>query len=325
MARFYWKTGGVVSAVLMALAVPPAMAQQDYPTKEIKVVVGFGAGGGGDILARYFSDKLSQKAGKPVIVENKVGALGNIASEFVARAKPDGYTLQITGANGTHASAKYMFKNLPFDPQKDFTPITTVARLAFVLMIDPKTPATNVAELTAHLKKKGRVSFGSANTTSLVAGELYSIAAGLNGVNVPYRATTDAFNELLGGQIDYMFMDATFSIEQARAGRLRALAVSSGERLSMVPEIPSMKEAGLGDFDLAPWWAFFGPAGLPQPIVAKLEGWLNEIVKTPETKEFLNRQGTEPFPGNSKMMGEYLAKEIGKWEAALKAAKVQPQ
>jgi tripartite-type tricarboxylate transporter receptor subunit TctC len=315
-----------VAALIAAGSIGRAQAQADYPNREVKVVVGFAAGGGGDILARFFSDKLSQKAGKQFIVENKVGAIGNIASEYVAKSKPDGYTLQVTGANGTHAAAKYLFKKLPFDPQKDFTPITTVARLAFIMLVRPETPAKSVAELTSYLKqKKGAVYYGTSNTTSLAAAEMYGTAVGVALTQVNYKTTGDAFNDLVGGQIDFMFMDATFSLEQARSGKLRALAVSSAERMAWAPELPGMREAGMTDFDLSPWWAFFGPAGLPDGIRDKLEGWLNAIVKEEDTKKILYAQGTEPFPGDHKMMEAYLAKEIDKWGRILKAAKVEPQ
>jgi tripartite-type tricarboxylate transporter receptor subunit TctC len=314
----------VLVAALCASGVVRAQAQ-DYPAKDIHVILGFAAGSGSDVLARFFTDKLGPKAGRTAIVENKPGAIGNIAAEAVARAKPDGYTLLISGGNGTMAANRYLFKKLPYDPEKDFTPVTTIAKLAFIMMVSPKTPVNSVQELTAYLKKKGQSAYGTSNTTSLASAELYKTVTGVNSIQVNYKATADGFNDLLGGQIDFMFMDAVFSLEQARAGKVKALAVTSAERASWAPDIPAMSESGVPGFDLSPWWGYWAPAGTPQPIIDKLARWINEIVVMEETKKFLNTNGAVPFPNTPKGMAEYQARETVKWGEVLKAAKVEPQ
>ncbi len=314
-----------VTILASALAAAPGFAQ-DYPQRDIRVLVGFPAGTGADILTRYFTERLSAKAGKPVVIENRPGALGSIASEAVARARPDGYTLLSTGANGSHAANIVLLKKLPYDPVKDFTPVTTYAKLAFIMVVDPKrTPATSIAELTTFLKAKPNANFGATSPTNTAAGELYKKIAGLNVLQVPYKATQDAVNDLHGGLIDFIFIDAVFSLERARSGQFRALAVTTAERTSWAPEIPGMREAGLPGFDLAPWWAFFGPPGMPDAITGKLVGWINEITNMPETKAFLARTGADPFPGTPQSTAAHLNAEIEKWTSILRAANIEPQ
>jgi len=304
-------------------AAPPVLAQ-DYPQREIHLYVGFAAGSGADLLARYIASKLSEKAGKPVIVENKPGASATIGAQAAALAKPDGYTLLLTGSS-THATAPSLFKKLAFDPVKDFTPITTVQKLAFVLMVDAKTPVNNVAELTEYLKKKGKTSYGVSNTTSLAAGEQYKTATGLDVLRVNYKATQEGVRDLFAGLIDFMFIDAGFAMQQVNAGKMRALAVTSAERISVAPNVPTMMESGFAGFELTPWWAMYGPAGMPQPIVDKLAGWLNEIMASEETRKFFASTGAEPFLGNAKVLADFQVKEIEKWGRIFRAAHVEPE
>jgi len=286
--------------------------------------VGYAAGSGADLLARYLGQKLSEKAGRPVIVENKPGATATIAAEAASRAKPDGYTILLTGSS-THATGPWLFKKLPFDPIKDFTPITTVEKLAFVMMVDAGTPATSVADLTAHLKRKGKTSYGTSNTTALAAGELYKSMAGLDTLRVNYKATQEGVRDLNAGLIDFMFIDAGFGLQQAKEGHLRALAVTSANRIEAAPDLPTMAESGFPGFDLTPWWGMYGPAGLPQPIRDKLERWFNEIIASEETKAFFARSGAEPFVGNAKVLADFQVEEIEKWGRIFRAAGVQPE
>src|SRR5262249_6626929 len=222
------------SAVLVlgiVLASSPAPAQ-DYPTRDIHAICNFPAGTGADVFVRYFSEKLSALAGRPVIVENKGGALGNIGTEAAARSKPDGYTILISPGSSTMAAATSTFKKLPFDPVKDFTPVTTLAKLGFVLVVDPKSPFKSVADLTAHLKaKKDKAAYGVAANTGLVSAELYKKYAGLAHVTkVQYREMQTLQNDMFAGNLDFSFADPVFTVEQAKAGRSRPLSVTSGER-----------------------------------------------------------------------------------------------
>jgi len=305
----------------------PAQAQE-YPTKEIHAICNFPAGTGGDIFVRYFSEKLSALAGKPVIVDNRGGAMGNIGTETAARSKPDGYTILIVPGSSTMAAAVSGFKKLPFDPIKDFTPVTTLAKLGFVFVVDPKTPIKSIADLTAHLKAKGsKASYGTSSNTGLIAGELYKKHAGLpQVVKVQYKENQTPLNDMYAGNLDFMVVDAPWAIEQSKAGRLRALAATSADRLSVLSDVPTMEEAGVKGYgDVTPWWAVFVPAKTPQPIVVKLEAWFNQVVASPETKKWLNNLGSDPFPGNSKFLEKLLAGDIPRWAEYYKLANIEPQ
>jgi tripartite-type tricarboxylate transporter receptor subunit TctC len=311
----------------LAVLVPARpVAAQDYPAREIRSICNFAAGSGADILVRYYSERLAQVAGKPVIVENKVGVQGNIATEFVARAKPDGYTIMITPASSTLAAARYLFKQLPFDPDKDFAPVTTLARLSFAIAVDARSPIRTIAELTGRLKKKpGHGNYGTGSNTGLVAAELYKEMAGLGTTHVPYKAAPNALADLLGGEIDFMSYDVTFLVPQVRAGRVRLLALTSAARLSMLPEVPTMAESGFPGYDLTPWFGVVVPAGTPKAVVDKLAVWFNQISASEETRKFLENFATEPFPGTSQSMAALLAREIEQWGRYTRLAKIEPQ
>ena len=310
---------------LLAFAAPASA--QDYPTREIKAVCNFPAGTGADVFVRYFGAKLAALAGKPVVVENRGGALGNIGTESVAKSKPDGYTILIVPGSSTMAAASHTFKKLPFDPIKDFTPVTTIARLGFVFAVDAKSPIKTLAELTDHLKKKGdKATYGVAANTGLVSAELYMRVAGVKATKAQYREMGTLMNDMFAGSIDYTAGDPIWAVEQVRSGKVRALAVTSSVRLSGLPDVPTMKEAGLADFgELIAWWAVYVPAGTPPAVVAKLEGWFNQIVATEETKKFLNNLGSEPFPGDSKKLAALLESDIKKWGEYVKLAGITPQ
>ena len=303
----------------------PAHAQ-DYPTKEITALCPFAPGTGADITVRYFSTKLGEVLGKPVIVLNKPGATGNIASEAVARAKPDGYTLSITPASSTMAAAPHLYKKLPFDPVKDFAPVTTLASLPFVLIVSSKLPVHNVAELVAYLKaKQGGGFFGGSNNTGIVAAELFKKATGVEAKRVAYKNIADTVNDMTNGQTDFTFTDATWAVEQVKGDRIRALAVTSAKRSSVMPDVPTLAEQGLAGIELEPWWGVFVPAGTPQPVIDKLAGAFDRIMAMPETTEFLHRLANEPFPGTPDSLRTLLAKEIERWGELIKLAGIPPQ
>ena len=315
----------VLGLVLLCAATPPALAQ-DYPAREIRSICNFSAGSGADILVRFYSDRLSKLAGKPVVVENKVGVQGNIATEHVARSKADGYTIMITPASSTLAAARHLFKQLPFDPDKDFAPVTTLAKLSFAITVDGKSPIRTIAELTEHLKKKpGHGHYATGSNTGQVSAELYKAMAGLSTTYVPYKQTMSALTDLISGEVDFMTYDVTFLVPQARSGRVRMLAVTSATRQAALPEVPTMAESGFPGYDLTPWWGVVVPAGTPKAIVDQLAAWFNQITASEETRKFLENLATDPFPGSPESMAALIQVEIEQWGKYVRLAKIEPQ
>ncbi len=318
----------VVTALVAAWAgslAQPALAQ-DYPSREIRAICSFAAGSGGDILVRYYSDRLSKLAGKPVIVENKVGAQGVIGTEYAARAKPDGYTILITPASSTLAAAPHIFKKLPYDPIKDFTAVAPISRLNFVILVGADSPIKTVAELIAHLKKKpDHGSYGMGNNTGQVAAELFKERAGLKTVQINYKASVQAVTDLIGGQLDFVVWDATFMSGQARAGRVRLIAVTGASRSSALPDVPTMAESGFPGYDLTAWWGVVVPAGTPRPIVDKLAGWIGQINAMEETRKFLYNVATDVLAGTPDSMAALIKQDTERWGQFAKLARIQPQ
>ena len=313
--------------VLGSIAACVPVQAQDYPKKDVHAICNFPAGSGADVFVRYFSEKLGALAGRTVIVDNKGGALGNIGTEAASKSKADGYTILIAPGSSTMAAATHVFKKLPFDPVKDFVPITTLAKLGFVFTVDARSPIKTLADLTAYLKsREGKGTYGISANTGLVSAELYKQVAGVPAKKVQYREMGTLMNDMYAGSIDLIVGDPVWAVEQVKAGRVRAVAVTSGERMSALPDVPTMKEAGLPEFgQLIAWWAVFVPAGTPKPIADQLEAWFNQIAGTEETKKFLNNLGSDPFPGNSGMLAELLAADIKKWGEYVKLASIEPQ
>jgi len=298
---------------------------QDYPSREIRSVCNFAPGSGADIIVRFYSDRLSKLAGKPVIVENKPGAQGLIATDFVAKSRPDGYTILITPASSTLATAPHIFRQIPFDPLRDFAPVTTINSLSFVIAVDAAKPMRTISELVSHLKAKpGDGFYGTQSNTGQVAAELLKEKLGLKTVYVPFKITGDAFVSLLGGQIDFMSVDATWALTQ-HPHKVRILAVTSAKRSGTLPDVPTLAESGLGEFDITPWWGVVVPAGTPRPIIDKLAAWFNQITATEETGKFLARAALDAFPGSPESMAALLRTETERWAGFVRLAKIQPQ
>jgi len=304
-----------------------AGAQEAYPSREIRVICGYAAGTGADVIVRFFAEKMRPMAdGKPIIVENKPGALTQIAAEGVKNAKPDGYTIFITAGNSTMSANPHLFKQIKYDPVKDFTPVTTLIKLPFMFVVAPKSPINSMADLKKHLESKGdKASYGYPNTFSLAATELYKTKLNLKAVGVAYSATPQAMPDLINGQLDVVMSDATFLLNQSKQGLVKPLGVTTAERSSVAPDLPGMKESGVPDYDLSAWWAAWLPPGAPQPIVSKIEGWLNSIVKLPETKTFLNGIGAEPWVGDQKTLAAHVPADLKLWGDIIKLAKIEPQ
>ncbi len=301
-----------------------ASAQDSYPDRPIHVILGFAAGSGADILTRYFTQKLEQLAKQPVIVDNRPGATGNISLRNVADAKPDGYTILFT-ANSNMAGSRYLFKDLPFDTLKDFTPIASFAQIAFVLVVSPKSPINTVADLTKHLKEKKDNLYGYTNQTAQLSSEYYKQIVGFDGKSVAYKTTADAMRDVVESTLDFMVFDGTFAAGQIRQGQLKALAVTTATRIPTLPDTPTMQEAGVPDYEFSPWWCAYLPKNAPQPIVDKLQGWIAQITAMPETAKFLETVAAIPQHDTGPQADARLKAELPKWEKLVKAAGIEPQ
>jgi tripartite-type tricarboxylate transporter receptor subunit TctC len=313
------------AALALAVALPTANAQ-DYPVREIRSICNFAAGSGADIIVRYYSDRLSKLAGKPVVVENKVGANGAIATDALAKSRPDGYTIMITPASSTIAAAPYLFKQLPFDTARDFAAVTTIATLSFVIAVDAAKPIKSIPELIAHLKTRPDNGFyGTSNNTGVIAAELFKERAGLKTTYAPYKQNAQALTDLLQGQIDFISYDATWALTQHRAGKVRILAATSTKRSSALPDIPTLREVGFTDYDVTPWWGVVVAAGTPKSVIDKLAGWFDQITRAEETKQFLERSAFDPFPGTPESMTRLLKTDAARWAGYVKLAKIEPQ
>jgi tripartite-type tricarboxylate transporter receptor subunit TctC len=297
---------------------------QDYPSQDIRLIVGFPAGSGADIFVRYFGDKLRPLAGRTVIVENKVGAASNIATEFVAKSKPDGHTLY-PFAGTTVAASMHLFKKPPVDVGKALRVAATTSNLAFMLVVDAKSPYQTVAELTTAMKKKGKgANYAVAANPGRIMGAIYKDKAGLEATEVLYRTAPDSLNEIQSGKIDYGLHDAVFAMSQRRQGRLRILAVSSAKRLQAAPDLPTMAESGI-PMQLDLWWGVMVPAATPDPIVAKINEWFTKIVSMPETKKFLNDAGADPMIRTPEEAQKMFQTAIKEWGEYVRFAKIPQQ
>ena len=326
MTRATWtSTAAAVAFGLAALGSAWSAHAQDYPTQDIRFICGFPAGSGADVLVRYFAEKLRPLAGRPVIVENKVGAAGNIAAEFTTRAKPDGHTVHVHAGSAVAAN-QHLFKRRPFDALKDLQVVSTLNQQPFMVMVPADSPHKTLAELTAAMKQKGdKASYAQSNTTGKVMGALYKEVTGIAAVEVPYRTANDSINDFTSGRLDYGMMDPVFALSQARAGRLRMLAVSTPKRMQAVPELPTMTEAGTPGVEMMGWFAAMVPSATPRPVVDKLNKWLNEILATEETRKFLNQFGGDPYISTPDEGQARMAQDIKDWEHYVKIAKIEPQ
>lgn len=315
----------LLAAALSALI--PARAQaQSWPTRPVTMVLGYPAGSGIDTVARFLADGLRERTGQSWIVENRPGAVANLAARHVARAAPDGYTVLFT-PNSSHGINPHMFKSLGFDPINDFQPVTTLLTLGFVLVVNPQTvPVNSVAELSAYLKARpGKLAYASGNASGRVAAEWYRQITGFDAVHVPYKGVPPAIADMLGGNIHFMFADATLGLPTAKSGKLRALAVTNAKRLSGVPDIPTMMESGVPGYELSSWFGVFLPAGAPMDITRRFAELCNALMGTDKAREFLNKLGAEPYPGSPESFAKVVAAEIAKWGPIVRAAGIQPE
>jgi tripartite-type tricarboxylate transporter receptor subunit TctC len=298
----------------------------DYPNRPVHSICMFPPGTGADIFVRYYSRKLQELAGQPIVVESKVGAAGNLATEFVARSKPDGYTIFIAPASTVLAPARFLFKQLNYDPDKDLQSVTLLATLPFILFVAGDSPIKSVADLVAYLRQKGdKASYGSSTTVGQVCSELFKAQFGLKTVEVKYRDGLAGLNELMSHQIDFYFADPATTKAMVADGRLRPLMITSAQRNASLPNIPSTNESGVSGMDMSFWWSVHVPAGTPKSITDKLAGWFDQFAASDETKAFLSTYGAVPLLGPASAVDALMAKERERWGDYVRIARIEPQ
>ena len=316
-----------LSALIAATTPTTALAQSSapYPAKPITLVIPFPAGSGTDAVGRIVAVELGKKLGQQVIIENKPGGNATIGAQLVARAQPDGYTLFLS-TNTAHSAAPWLMKSISYDPVKDFTPIARGGNLPFILVVNPKLPIHNVQELVAYAKKNpGKLNYASGNSTGIVGGATLAARAGIDIVHVPYKGTPQAMTDVVGGQVDLMFTDVASGMPFVKSGQMRALAVSTATRSAIVPDLPSMSESGIKDFDLNSWNGYFGPAGMQPEIVAKLNAAINQIVNDPQTKTKLANLGFDAFSGSTQDFANFVGQQLVLWQGLIKDAGIKPE
>lgn len=280
---------------LAATALATAAAAQSYPTKPIRMVVGFPPGGGTDVVARIIAPRLSDSLGQPIVIDNRPGATGTVAAGMVAKAPADGYTIMM-GHVSVNAIAPSLFAKLPYDVEKDFAPITLTASVPHFIVVHPSLPVTSVKELIAYARTRdGKLSFPSAGngSTPHLAGEMFKTMAGVNLLHVPYKGTGQSMQDLLGGQHQVAFDTLPACAPHVRANRLRPLAVTSAKRLAEFPDVPTVEQAGVAGYQMTTWYGVFAPAGTPRPIVERLHGEISKTMQTPDTRARLLEAGAD--------------------------------
>jgi tripartite-type tricarboxylate transporter receptor subunit TctC len=297
-----------------------ALAQANYPDKPVRILVGFVAGGPADIIARVVGDKLSETWGKPVVIENVTGAGGNVATDRVAKAAPDGYTL-LLGTSGPFVIHPSLYQRLPFDPVKDFAPISQLCFTPNILVVNNDVPAKSVAELVALAQAQpGRLNFGSAGvgTTQHLAGELFKSMGRLDIQHVPYRGIAAVMPDVLGGRLTMVFGNTSATLPLTREGKVRALAVTSPKRAAAIPDLPTMGESGFPGFDAVAWFALLAPAGTPEPIVATVHREAARVLSLPDVRKKFGELGMEPVGNTPAEFTAAIAAETPKWTKLIK-------
>ena len=320
------RIGQFTLAALLVLAHTLALAQ-GYPNKAIKIIVPFPPGGGTDIGTRIIAQKLSEAWGQPVLVENRGGAAGIVGTEATAKSAPDGYTIMM-GNIGTHAINVSLYKKLPYDPVKDFAPISHVAGLPLFVLVHPSVKVTSIKELIALAKSQpGKLDYSSSGSggSMHVAAELFKGMTGTHMVHIPYKGGGPAVADLLAGQVPVSFATVLETLPHVKSGRLRALAVTSANRSLAWPGVPTVAESGVPGYESISWLALFAPAGTPKDIINKISLEVVRIINLPDVKERLLLQGAEPIGSTPEQLAAVLANDIAKYAKVMKAAGVQPE
>jgi len=299
----------------------PAQTADGWPNKPLRFILPFPPGGGTDILGRLIADRMTASLGQPVVTENRGGAGGNVGAEAAARSAPDGYTLVLVAPS--LAISPSLYSKLNYDPVKDFAPVSLVATVPNVMVTHPSVPANTLAEFIRFAKTKpGGMNFGSggSGTSNHLAGELFNIVAGVKLVHVPYKGVNLAMNDVLSGQIHLVVIGVPAAAPHIKAGKLRALALVAPQRASALPEVPTVAEAGLPNFEVTTWYGILAPAGTPKPIVTRLNAELVKIMHAPEMKDRLATMATDPVTSTPEEFADYIKREIVKWGEVVRQA-----
>jgi tripartite-type tricarboxylate transporter receptor subunit TctC len=315
---------GVLGILLAALS-GMAMAQSAYPVKPIRLIVAFPPGGSTDIIARLVAQRLSERLGQQVIVDNRGGAGGTIGTEIAARAGADGYTLTM-GTTSTHVIAPAAYPNVKYDPVKDFAPITLVASTPYLLVLHPSVPAKSLKDFIALMKSQpGKLNYASAGTgsTTHIAMEMLKLASGTDIVHIPYNGNGPAGTALMGGQVQALFGSMPAVLPHAKSGKMRPIAVGTAKRSSALPDVPTVAESGFPGFEVSLWLGFFAPAGAPQPVLKRLYDELVQIANSPEMKQQFERNGADAVTTTPAQLGKLMKEELAKYTKVIKAANIQ--
>ena len=314
------------AGVVVGFAVTAGAAwAADYPTKPVKLVIPFAAGGPTDILGRQIAEELRAKWGQPVVVENKPGANAMIGSQQVAQASPDGYTL-VLATQTSHAANASMYTNLSYDPVKDFEPVSLIATTPLMLLVNPALPVNSVKELVDYAKKNpGKINYAGGSSSAQAGGALLGMLADIDLMHISYKSNAPAFSDLLGGHVNMMFNVWNAAATYVESGKLKVLAVTSPTRSSAAPSVPTMMEAGVSDYELVPWFAIFAPAKTPKDIVAKVSKDIADVLELPRIKELLKAQTLEPVGSTPEALKAFQAKEIDKWAMIVERANMKIQ
>lgn len=315
------RASAVFVSLLLVFGIFPAhAAESKYPAKPIRFIAPFVPGGPTDTMARLLSTKMTETMGVPVVVDNRGAAGGIVGFELVARAAPDGYTLLLGSAGGLTMNPS-LYAKLPYDPAKDYQPITQITSGPQLLVVHPSVPVKSVPELIAFAKAKpGHLNYASAGTGNRVAAELFRLQAGIDIVNVSYKGTGQALTELIGGQVQMMFPTALVAVMQVKAGKLRAIGVTSAARASILPDVPTIAESGLPGFEAVSWHGVLMPANTPRPILMRLHGEVVKALMQPDSKERLNSQGLDVVGSSPEDFAAYIKSERAKYDKVIRAA-----
>jgi len=312
--------------LLVAAFCAPPLRAQEYPTKPIRMIVPYPPAGGTDIVARTIAEPLAAALGQPIIIDNRGGAAGNIGTDLAAKSAPDGYTILFTLSS--HTINPKLYDKLPFDVEKDFIPISLAAYIPQILVANPSVPANNIKELIALAKSQpGKLNYASVGTGSPghIAGELFKLKTGIDMVHVPYKGGGPAVTDTLGGQVQLLFVSMPAALQYVKAGRLKALAVTSDKRSAAAPDVPTIAESGVPDCVVNSWYGALVPARTPPAIVARLQAAFAKVLQMPEIKERLFAQGAEAAYSTSAEFERLIHDELGRWEFVIREAKIKPE
>jgi tripartite-type tricarboxylate transporter receptor subunit TctC len=318
----------MLSRFLIAVALLGLAAQapaQPFPSKPLRIVVPFPAGSATDTISRILGNSVSQAIGQPVLVDNKAGADGSIAASEVAKAAPDGYTM-LMATNSPMSVVPAMKKNPPYDPVADFTPITDVGRYTFFIVIHPDVPAKTLSEVIAHAKANpGKLNYATGNTTGIVSTALFQTLAGIQMVHVPYKGEPQAMTDMVAGRVQLMFASSTTAVPQVRDGKLRALVTTLPKRSPVLPNVPTIAEAGMPEFSIVSWAGLFGPAKMPREVTERLNKEFVAAMGRPDVQAAMEKQAFSLQPSSPERLGAYVKEQLEAYRKVLAAAGVQPE